>query len=105
MRVPREPDHEVYLTSDRRVPAKALERREIIVLARVGRQSWHTRRNPETCRRRQLMAPVPLLPREIDPVGALHPQLRREIVARQNIVKPVRPVLAQPCFLVLVPNQ
>ena len=51
------------------------------------------------------MAPVPLLPREIDPVGALHPQLRREVVALKNVVKPVRPVLPQPCLLVLIPEE
>jgi hypothetical protein len=42
-------------------------------LARIRSQPRHTRGNPETFRRRQLTSAVPLLPREIDPIGALNP--------------------------------
>ena len=63
------------------------------ILPRVRRQARHTGGHPQACRGRQLVTSIPLLTREIDPIPTLHPQLRREIVARQNVVKPVRPVL------------
>jgi hypothetical protein len=42
-------------------------------LARVRGQPRHAGWDPQTFRRRQLMAAVPFLAREIDAVGALHP--------------------------------
>jgi len=55
--------------------------------------------------RRQLLGSVPLLPSEVDPVRAIDPHLRREVVTREHVVKPIWSVLAQPRLLVLVSNQ
>jgi len=74
--------------------------RSASVLPRVRRQSRHTGGNAETLRGRQFATAVPLLPRQSDAVRTSHPQLRIEVVACQNVVQPVRPILSEPRFLV-----
>src|SRR3954469_3231885 len=75
------------------------------ILPSVWCQPRHARRNSDTFCSRQPMTAVPLLPREVDPVAPLDPQLRREIIPRQNVVQPVRSVLPEPRLLVLVADQ